>query len=523
MLSLRPWAILAVTIPPIFAAGSVRIDSGLLSGEAGRDAQVRVYKGIPYAAPPVDALRWKGPNPVPHWSGVRAATSFSANCMQSPYPARSVYHSDPEPVSEDCLYLNVWTAANSSKDKRPVMVWIHGGALTRGSGSTPTYDGGSLAKRGVVVVTINYRLGVFGFLAHPDLTRESDRNASGNYGLLDQIAALEWVHRNIAAFGGDPRRVTIFGESAGSWSVNYLVATPLAKGLFERAIGESGGAFGPMVSPAEAEQRGKQFAKKMGADSIEALRKKPAADVLNASEAMQFPPNVDGWMLPQDVYSIFASGKQNPVPVIVGYNADEGTALAPWPAGGTAQTFVNMVRSRFGAAADAILKVYPAGDDEQAKASYYASFRDYTFGWQMREWAKLTAESGKSNAWLYYFSRSAPGPLKDRLGAFHASEIAYVFENLHSGARQWDGTDRALAETMSSYWVNFAKTGDPNGKGLPAWPAYTPSNDTALDFGDTVKTVSNLHKPALDFIEHHFESIRRTGQQQAATDHLASR
>ena len=317
---------------PLFAINDpVHTDNGLLSGVPGNSAEVRVFKGIPYAAPPLGELRWKAPKHAASWEGVRKADRFSAVCEQQPYPATSIYASAPQPASEDCLYLNVWTAAQSDKAKRPVMVWIHGGALTRGSGSTPTYDGESLAKKGVVLVTLNYRLDVFGFLAHPELTKESDRNASGNYGFLDQIAALEWVQKNIAAFGGDPRRVTIFGESAGSWSVNCLVATPLAKGLFQRAIGESGGNFGIMKKLAEVEETGTKFASSVGADSLRVLREKPADKLLKAASGFSFPANVDGWMLPQDVYSIFAADKQNDVPVIVGSNADEGTSLSPWP------------------------------------------------------------------------------------------------------------------------------------------------------------------------------------------------
>jgi para-nitrobenzyl esterase len=494
---------------PLFAINDpVRTDNGLLSGVAGNSPEVRVYKGIPFAAPPVGDLRWKSPKRAASWEGVHKAEQFSPVCEQQPYPATSIYASAPRPTSEDCLYLNVWTAATSDKDRRPVMVWIHGGALTRGSGATPTYDGESLAKKGVVLVTINYRLGVFGFLAHPELTKESDRNASGNYGFLDQIAALEWVQKNIAAFGGDPKRVTIFGESAGSWSVNCLVATPLAKGLFQRAIGESGGNFGPMKRLAEVEETGAKFAASVGADSIPALREKPADELLKAAATAAFPANVDGWMLPQDIYTIFATGKQNDVPVIVGSNADEGTSLSPWPANGTASNFTEQIRRRFGADADQLLQLYPAKTDDDAKASHYASFRDISFGWQMRTWARLATKTGRSKAYLYYFSRVPPGPQSSRYGAYHASEIAYVFNNLDVSKRPWEDTDRKLAGLMSSYWVNFAATGNPNGKGLPKWPAYQQSSDTAIELGDHVQPLSNLHKPALDFFDEYFAKLR---------------
>ena len=475
MNSIRVLCVFAATLPLSAAMQQpVRTEGGLVTGLPGHNAAVQVFKGIPYAAPPTGNLRWRAPKPAPAWKGVKAAADFSPVCLQAPYPQGSIYFRPAEPMSEDCLYLNVWTGAQAAKERRPVMVWIHGGALTRGSGSVDVYDGEALAAKGVVLVTINYRLGVFGFLAHPELTKESDRNASGNYAFLDQIAALEWVKKNIAAFGGDPKRVTIFGESAGSWSVNYLVATPLAKGLFQRAIGESGGAFAPMKTLAEAEQMGL----KLGT-SVAELRAKPAEELLKTTSLGTFPPNVDGWLLPRDVYTIFAEGKQNDVPVIVGSNANEATTLAPWPANGKAEAFAAQIKHRFGAAAEEALKIYPAENDEQARESHYASFRDFTFGWEMRTWARLQTQTGKSKAYLYYFSRKPPGPQSERLGAFHAAEIAYVFGNL-TPPRPWDATDRALSDEMMSYWVNFAAKGDPNGGGLPRWAAYEKATDTAL-------------------------------------------
>src|ERR1700691_2054528 len=286
-------ALFSATLPLCAIDDTVRVENGSLSGAAGSNPDVKVYKGIPFAAPPVGDLRWKGPKPAAAWQGVRAATQFSAACYQAPYPKASIYYRDPEPMSEDCLYLNVWSAAKSNKEHRPVMVCIHGGGLTRGSGAVPFYDGEALAKKGVVLVTINYRLGIFGFFAHPELTKESDRNASGNYALLDQIAALEWVKKNIAAFGGDAKRVTIFGESAGSWSVNYLTASPLAHGLFQRAIGESGAEFVPARKLAEMEQAGVKAAQSLKVNSIADLRGKSAAEV--QAIMFQTAANVDGW------------------------------------------------------------------------------------------------------------------------------------------------------------------------------------------------------------------------------------
>ena len=485
----------------------VRVDSGLLSGIAGSSPEVRVFKGIPFAAPPVGDLRWRPPQPPAPWQGVRAAGKFSGECMQTPYPEGSIFHSAAQPMSEDCLYLNVWTAARSAGERRPVMVWIHGGALTRGSGSIPTYDGEEPARKGVVLVTINYRLGVFGFLAHPELTRESPHHSSGAYGFLDQVAALEWVHRNIAQFGGDPARVTIFGESAGSWSVNVLVATPLAKGLFQRAIGESGGCFGRTPKLARMEEAGVRIAQSAGADSLSALRAKPADELLKVQGG--FVAGEDGWVLPKDVHAIFAAGKQNDVPLLIGSNAGEGTAFTQPSV--TAESFRERAKG-FGAMTDAFLKLYPAGSDHEAWDSQAAVIRDQTFGWEMRTWARMQTATGKSKVYLYYFSRVPPGPGSARYGAYHASEIPYVFHNLNPGRRPWEAVDRALADTVSSFWVNFAATGDPNGKGLPEWPAYQGKSDLALELGDHVEPRATPHKAALDFFDAWFSSLRKANQ-----------
>ena len=485
-------AVLTLAIPLAAIDGPIRVEGGLVSGAAGNNAGVRAYKGIPFAAPPVGELRWKAPQTPAAWKGTRQATEFSAMCMQLPYPQTSIYYQPPSPVSEDCLYLNVWTAAASSNERRPVMVWIHGGGYTRGSGSTPTYNGENLATKGAVVVTVNYRLGVFGFLAHPELTKESDVRSSGNYGLLDMVSALQWVQRNIAAFGGDPKRVTIFGESAGSSAVNFLMASPLAKGLFHRVIGESGANFGRRLTLADAEKTGSRLG------TLAELRAKSAGDMLKTEGS--FRPCVDGWFLPEDVSAIFANGKHSDVPVIAGYNADEGRTLAPWPRDATAQTFLDQAHKRYGTFADEFLKLYAASSDAQAAESHYNSFRDQGMGWEMRTWVRAQTKSGKAPAYLYYFTRIPPWAESSRYRAYHAAEIQYVFANLRPN-RPWEDADRKLADVMSSYWVNFAATGNPNGKGLPQWPGYGAKADPLMEFGDQIELRHDVNKAALDFFD----------------------
>jgi para-nitrobenzyl esterase len=502
---------LAVSGQALSTNDTVKVDGGLISGTAADG--IRSFKGIPFAAPPVGELRWKAPQPVVPWQGVRQCDAYGPECPQSPYPAGSMYASPPQKQSEDCLYLNVWTAGKAG-EKRPVMVWIHGGALTRGSGANRTYNGTAFARKGVVLVTINYRLGPLGYLAHPELTAESPQHSSGNYGVLDQLAALKWVQRNIAAFGGDAKNVTIFGESAGSWSVNALVATPLARGLFHRAIGESGGWFGPMAYLKEdrprltaAEKVGEAFAKAAGADSLKVLRSVPAEKIIdifnNDPEGRKFrtSPNVDGWVLPDEIRNIFAQGKQNDVPVIVGSNANEMTTLtAPATVPKTIDAYRKRVEPLYGEATREFDAIYPVKSDADVASAYLDSLRDVTFTLPMRSWARMTS-TGRSKAYLYFFSRVPPNPNSKYLGAYHAAEIAYVFNNLNPQNAMLQETDRKLSETMSAYWVNFAKTGDPNGKGLPKWAPYNLSDEPYMDFGDVVQLRNHLLKEQLDFLE----------------------
>jgi para-nitrobenzyl esterase len=508
----RHVVVLALAIVPAIISAApdvVRIDTGQISGTI--DNGVRVFKGIPFAAPPVADLRWKAPQPVAPWNGVRAADTFGAECMQIPYPPTSPYARQNGPISEDCLYLNVWTTA-AAAEKRPVMVWIHGGAWTRGSGSVATYDGAALAKKGVVVVTTNYRLGVFGFLAHPELTAESPQHASGNYAILDHIAALKWVQKNIAAFGGDPNRVTIFGESAGSWSVNVLQATPLARGLFHRAIGESGGQFARTPTLADMEEGGVRFARDgAGLDSLKALRAAPAEKLAGVQAGRTAEVNVDGYVLPDTVRNLFAQKKASAVPVLVGSNANEWTTLsAPSQFPKTMDAYRQRVERQYGAAVKDYDAVYPVETDADIADAMLAVGRDTTFTLEMRTWARMVTAAGQK-AFLYQFTRVPPGP-NPSWGAYHAAEIQYAFNNV--GTRPWaTDVDRRLGDQMSSYWVAFASSGDPNSGSLPKWLPYDVAAEPYLELGDAVRIKNHLLKPQLDFLEQLQQRRQPTSQQ----------
>jgi para-nitrobenzyl esterase len=465
------------------AADSVPTTDGVVEGRA--EPGLRVFRGIPYAAPPVGDLRWREPQPAAPWGGVRRAVEFGPRCVQGPIYDDMVFR---DQASEDCLYLNVWTPARSAAEKLPVMVWIHGGSFQAGSASEPRQDGARLARKGVVVVSLNYRLGVFGFLAHPELTKESGHGASGNYGLLDQVAALRWVRDNAAAFGGDPGNVTIFGESAGSFAVSALMASPLARGLFQRAIGESGAYMGPAVlalaSLATSEAMGSKWAASIGADSLSALRKRPADEILQAAPMIEpwFVPTIDGYALPKDPKAIYAAGEQAHVPLLAGWNADEVRADVVLARDNpTAKSFVAQTRRRFGPAADSILAVYPAGSDAEALESAAALAGDLFVGYATWKWVDAHRTTGASPVYRYSFDRKipvAPGTKVDGfpattadVGARHAGEIEYVFGALDTVAgAPWDPADRQLSDLMMTCWSAFARTGDPNGPGTPKWP-----------------------------------------------------
>jgi para-nitrobenzyl esterase len=470
-------------------AQTARVKQGTLHGMEQDGAAA--YLGIPYAVPPVGADRWKAPQPAADWTGTRDATHFGASCAQlatgsfGPFTTEYV---EVGKTSEDCLYLNVWTTAKRG-ERRPVLFWIHGGAFLGGSGSVPVYNGAELAKRGVVVVNINYRLGVFGFLAHPELTREA--GASGNYALMDMIAALRWVHNNIAAFGGDPDHVTIAGQSAGSAAVHDLIGSPEAKGLFVGAIAESGsGLGGPMgtVTLKAAETSGAQFAAALGASSIADLRKLPAEALMQAAGGnpmtakYHFGPIVDGRVLVADPLSLPAGGF-NDTPVLTGLNADEGS-VAPGYGASTVAAVRASIEHRFGSLATQAEALYPAADDRAAGAVSLALARDggvaNTFLWAERRAAK----SAKP-VYVYYFAHPEPGPNAAIYGAFHTAEVPYVFQTFAASPdRTFTAEDRRLSDQMADYWVNFVRTGNPNGSGLPQWPAFKQRDPAAMTFTD---------------------------------------
>lgn len=466
-------------------AKPVRVESGAIEGVA--QDPLTIYMGVPFAAPPVGELRWREPQPVAPWKGTRQTTSFAPACMQK---GVSMPGEKPPATNEDCLYLNVWTPAKTADERLPVMVWIYGGGYRNGSASMPLYWGDKLAQRGVVVVTVAYRLGPLGFLAHPELTAESTKKSSGNYGLLDQISALEWIQRNIAAFGGDRERVTIAGQSAGAMAVSILMASPRAKGLFHRAIGQSGGVFEPLqIAPqyllANAERDGKEYVSSLRADSIAALRKRPAADLLEGAAGNVSHPVIEPYVLPTAPYDAFVSGSYNKVPILVGFNAEEARALVDvGPV--KAATFEADIERSFGALPPPLMAAYPHATDAQAQQARLDLERDLRFGWDMWTWARLQSLQGR--AYFYHFMRRPPfpeGSVNFSWGASHFAELWYMFDHLDQESWAWSATDRQLAQSMARYWTNFIKSGDPNGEGLPRWPIFGTGGD-ALHLDDSV-------------------------------------
>lgn len=533
--------LLLISLPIDALAGTnlsdvVQLHSGPIRGTA--EDGVSAFLGIPYATPPVGNLRWRPPQEVASWTQVRTVAAFGPSCRQPNEQAGGAF-------SEDCLFLNVWTPAKRPDEKLPVMVWIHGGAFNFGGAALPEYHGKHLAEKGVVVVTINYRLGPLGFLAHPLLSKESPHGVSGNYGLLDQIAALKWVQRNIAAFGGNPGRVTIFGQSAGSRSVSLQMISPLSAGLFHRAIAQSGG---PIIGSeylstlfngdmANVSKMGQRLASSLGcdkaADVLAAMRAKQAEEVVRVAacntsvfddSGLFFAPVFDGWVLPHDPYAAFSGGKQHDVPIITGSTLNEGNIYLAGEKDLSVEKYRSFLKSRFGDNAAQAFAMFPA-PAAQDVAPAIDKILTVAANAQPARLVAQSMEKTRSNAYLYHFTRLPDTALARKLGVHHGVDLAYVFGNMPATER-YDATDKALSGHMMAYWVNFAKTGDPNGPGLPTWPAYTGATDLNLEFGDTIRTNEHLYKSQADFVEQQSRfrpkaSTPNSPEEQAVDPHAA--
>ncbi|MDT7778108.1 MAG: para-nitrobenzyl esterase [Acidobacteriota bacterium] len=487
----------------------VKTANGVVEGAGSQTSGVRIFRGLPFAQPPVGDLRWREPQPVKSWQGVRPAVKFGPRCMQQPVFGDMNFRSGS--MSEDCLYLNVWTPAKSDKGRLPVLVYFYGGGFVAGSGDEPRYDGESMASKGIVAVTVNYRLGVLGFLAHPELTKESPHHASGDYGLLDQAAALRWVSQNIAAFGGDPKRVTIAGESAGSASVSAQMASPLSKDLIAGAIGESGSVLSTMnaVPLAQAEQEGVKFAASVGTTSLAALRALTTEQIQDAMKQPpgRFPLTFDGYFFPEEPAAIYVSGRQAHVPLLVGWNSGE----LPWLAllrgkEPTPENYAWAVREQLGERADEALKLYPASSREEVIESATDFASDRFIGYSTWKWFDLHVKTGGSPVYRYLYARPRPsmrpemggtvpglaggvlkGPsagvitMPPALGAVHSAEIEYALGNLSTNkVYAWTPEDYRVSELIQAYFANFIKKGDPNGAGLPHWPAVKAGTSVSI-------------------------------------------
>ncbi|WP_423128073.1 carboxylesterase/lipase family protein [Gaoshiqia sp. Z1-71] len=484
--------------------GLVQVEGGWIQGTVTED--LTIYKGIPFAAPPVGDLRWKAPQPVEPWEGVTQTTEYAPAPMQGGNPASG--------KSEDCLYLNVWTPAKSPKEKLPVLVWIYGGGFSFGSTSDPVHNGEHLARKGVVLVSIAYRVGQLGFLAHPELSDESPNGVSGNYGLLDQIAGLQWIQNNISAFGGDPGKVTIFGESAGGIAVSMLCASPLAKGLFHGAISQSGGSFGPtrpttfpgenMKTLQQAEQEGVEYVNGFGLSSIDELRKVDAEKLIPQGWTMPGGwPIVDGYVIPDDQYQLYLEGRYNDVPVLIGYNSDEGLSFSP---GRVPEEYRAGVERRFGPFADDLTEAYPVGENNVPRSARNL-MRDAAFGWHTWSWARLQSSTGKSEVYYYYFDQHPVHPENSPQfdhGTPHGVDVPYVFMHINPENPQTSESDLAISEIMGTYWTNFAKFGHPNGEGVPEWPPFSHENAVVMYLGPDARLGIVPDEASLNVLDDYF-------------------
>jgi len=501
----------AVFTVRVFAQDQVKIANGALEGATDKSSGVRSFKGVPFAEAPVGDLRWKPPQPVKNWEGARKADKFGPRCMQRAVFGDMNFRSNG--MSEDCLYLNVWTPAKSGREKLPVLVYFYGGGFIAGDGSEPRYDGASMAGKGIVAVTVNYRLGVFGFFAHPELTKESPNKASGNYGLLDQTAALKWVRQNIAAFGGDPNRVTIAGESAGSISVSAQMASPLSKNLIAGAIGESGSILGALsaVPLADGEQNGVKFATAIDKGSLAALRAMPADQLLETTAKPglpRFSPTIDGYLFPKSPFEIYAAGEQARVPLLAGVNSEEsgyfGVLGREKP---TVENYRKALERLYPGKADEVFKLYPASNENEVMDAAQALASDRFIGYSTWKWTDLATKTGGKPTYYYLYARPRPpmrpemgdaqpglaggvvsgrqaaaNPRPPARGAVHSAEIEYAMGNLDSNkVYAWTPDDYKVSKVMQEYFANFIKTGAPNGKGLAVWPKFVEGRRLVID------------------------------------------
>ena len=514
-MSLMALALAVAAAPAMAEITEASVTGGKIAGKA--EGGLGEFKGIPFAAPPVGDLRWKAPQPVKPWSGVKQTVSFGAACMQGGGGGGA---GPGIPYDEDCLFIDVWTPAKAPGDKLPVLVWIYGGGFNSGATSNQLYDGANLARKGVVFVSISYRVGPLGFLATPELSKESGRG-SGNYGLLDQILGLKWVQANVAKFGGDPAKVTVQGHSAGGQAVSMLAASPLAKGLFRGVIAESGANFAPpqdqafagsnFQTPRFAEANGEAWLKSLGAKSLAEARALPAATVEKAQRnpgAPRFWPSIDGYVLTADQVKLYKAGKFNDTPILVGDVSDEGAAFgrrAIEPA-----AFETEIREGYGKHANEILAAYAHSTPEQATRAATLLRSDTGFDWHQYTWARMQTGYGKNKAWMYWFDKpSAANPN----GSGHGQEVAYVFGNLGVGGRaQPTAEDRALSDRMQTYWINFVKTGDPNGPGAAPWPAFTADKPQAMRFGADPGPAQVANLERLKVLDGYYDWRRDGGQ-----------
>lgn len=520
---------------------AINTPQGPVIGDVVASGQIYRFRGLPYALPPVGDRRWRDAQPAPKWKQPRLADRAAPACVQGEAPAEYVTQSgqkqsfffwEPNRLSsEDCLYLDIWTPhLKTDGKKKPVMLWIHGGAFVGGTGSAPIYDGTNLALKDVVVVSINYRLGIFGFLSHPALSAESPNGTSGNYALSDQIEALRWVQANIASYGGDPNNVTIFGESAGAWAISLLMSSPKAEGLFHKAIGQSGAYLYSMPHRSQsiggmpsAQEVGQSFVASVAQGNINKLRAMTADEVQAKSVEIPFTSNgslaiVDGYYLQQSVREIFQQGEQHKIPTLLGHNADEGSGLSDYyvvaPTAEDSAAYRADVQARFGDLAKRWLKLYP---DTDLTAAAFNAFRDSEFGWRMEQWARATERAGQT-AYLYYFSHNPPqgdivramplGSGARRLGAHHAAEIAYVFGNFQQFT-SIDDADRKMSDVISDYWVSFAKHGHPTARGGDEWKSFSSTTRHRMVFNDGARLERDID-PEIWSLHHEIDVRRAT-------------